>query len=297
MASPLSRNLIAGAIGESGSLLGALPPVPLSKGEENGAKFAAGIGANSLVALRAISADSLIKAVSRSNPFRFSMTIDGYFFPKDPLLIFQSGEEAHVPLLAGWNSEEGNYRSVLGNEKPTKENFEAAIRKLYPDHAAEILSVYQPATDADVERVGNELASDRFIAFSTWRWTDLQAKTGGKPVYRYYYMRPRPAMAPGMGNSPAATGASHSAEIEYAMGNLHYNKVYAWTSEDEAVSRIIQEYFANFIKKGDPNGAELPNWPSVKPNQVNVMQIDVHTKLIPSSTEQRYHVLEQLSKK
>jgi len=76
-----------------------------------------------LAALRAVPADSLIKAVSRSNPFRFSMTIDGYFFPKDPLAIFQAGEEAHVPLLAGWNSEEGNYRGILGKEKPTKENF------------------------------------------------------------------------------------------------------------------------------------------------------------------------------
>ena len=297
MASPLSRNLIAGAIGESGSLLGALPPVPLATGEQNGEKFAAGIKATSLAALRAIPADSLLKAASRSNPFRFSMTIDGYFFPKDPLVIFQSGEEAHVPLLAGWNSEEGNYRGVLGRETPTKENFEAAVRKLYTDHATEILSVYQPATDAEVEKVATELASDRFIAFSTWRWIDLQAKTGGKPVYRYYYQRPRPAMAPGMGNAPAATGAVHSAEIEYAMGNLHYNKVYAWTPEDEAVSKILQQYFVNFIKKGDPNGSGLPVWPSIKGNQVPVMQIDVQSKAVNSSTEQRYHVVEQISKK
>src|SRR4051812_9108877 len=108
MASPLSRNLIAGAIGESGSLLGALPPVPLSTSEQNGVDFAKGVGVNSLAELRAIKGDSLLKLASKTNPFRFSMTIDGYFLPKDPVTIFQDGEEAHVPLLVGWNSQEMN---------------------------------------------------------------------------------------------------------------------------------------------------------------------------------------------
>jgi para-nitrobenzyl esterase len=315
MASPLSRNLIAGAIGESGSLLGALPPVPLSAGEQNGVDFAKGIGVTSLAELRAIKADSLLKLASKTNPFRFSMTIDGYFLPKDPLTIFQNREEAHVPLLVGWNSQEMNYHSVMGNQNLTKENYEAAVRKLYGDNASAILSSYQVNSDADVERVATELASDRFIAFSTWRWADLQAKTGGKPVYRYYYLRPRPAMTPEMGNAtpglaggvqkgtnavkaPPATGAVHSAEIEYAMGNLHYNKVYAWTPDDYTVSKYMQEYFANFVKTGNPNGPGLPRWPATtNSNPAPVMEIDVHPKVVASPYEQRYHQMEQLTKK
>ena len=64
----------------------------------------------------------------------------------------------------------------MGNQNLTKENYEAAVRKLYGDNASNILSAYQVNTDADVERVSTELASDRFIAFSTWRWADLQAE-------------------------------------------------------------------------------------------------------------------------
>jgi para-nitrobenzyl esterase len=45
-----------------------------------------------------------------------------------------------------------------------------------------------------------------------------------------------------------------SAEIEYAMGNLDSNNVYAWTADDHKVSKAMQEYFANFVKTGDPNG-------------------------------------------
>ena len=317
MASPLAKDLIAGAIGESGSLLGALSAVPLSQGEQAGTQFAQAVAAHSLADLRAMNADSLLNASTKFGPFRFAMTVDGYFFPKDPLAIYQAGEQAHVPLLVGWNNEEMNYRMVMQSDAPTKENFEKAVHRLYGDSAAEVLKVYQVNTDADVERVATELASDRFIAFSTWRWADLQAKTGGKPVYRYYYMRPRPAMTPEMGNAtaglaggvqkgnngnaskmPTPKGAVHSAEIEYAMGNLPYNKVYAWTQDDYAVSKVMQAYFANFIKKGDPNGSGLPQWPATtSSNTVPVMQIDVHPKVVPSQSEQRYHLMEQYAGK
>jgi para-nitrobenzyl esterase len=314
MASPVSKNLIAGAIGESGSLLGALPPVPLSKAEENGIQFEKFVGANSLADLRALNADSLLNASTKYGPFRFSMTIDGYFFPKDPLAIYQAGEEAHVPLLVGWNSEEMNYRAVMGNDAPTRENFEKAVKKLYGGNADEVLKAYAANSDADVEQAATDLASDRFIAFSTWRWSDLQTKTGTKPVYRYYYSRPRPIMRPEMGNAvaglaggvhkgnntaqkqPPSKGAVHSAEIEYAMGNLRSNKVYAWTPDDYKVSRIMQQYFANFIKTGNPNGTGLPKWPATNSSKpVPAMHIDVNTRVVPDTHSDRHFVLEKLS--
>lgn len=93
----------------------------------------------------------------------------------------------------------------------------------------------------------------------------------------------------GQPKMPPAKGAVHSAEIEYAMGNLDYNKVYAWTEDDYKVSRIMQEYFANFIKKGDPNGEGLPAWTSITGNkEVPVMHIDVNTRQEPEKNRERY---------
>src|SRR4029077_7681743 len=117
------------------------------------------------------------------------------------------------------------------------------VRTLFPDGADEALKLYPGTTADEVQQSATALASDRFIAFSTWKWTDLRARSGAR-VYRYYYSRPRPAMRPDKGNEGPARGAAHSAEIEYVMGNLGGNDVYAWTPDDHKVSETFQAYAA-----------------------------------------------------
>ena len=314
MASPLSRNLIAGAIGESGSLLNLGPTASLNQAENSGTDFARKLGAKSLSDLRAMPAEQLLKATANAMYGRFPVDIDGYFFPRSPLEIFQAGQQAHVPLLVGWNSQEMAYQMILGNNKPTVDNYEKALHKTYGQNAEEALKVYHAENDEEVIKAATALASDRFIAYSTWKWSDVQRKTGKKPVYRYFFGRPRPAMRPEMGNAvaglaggvikdttdskpvakPAATGAVHSAEIEYAMGNLPTNRVYDWQPEDYKVSEIMEAFFANFIKSGNPNGLGVPKWPENIANKaVEVMHINVNTMAEPEKHDDRYLFMEK----
>jgi len=107
-------------------------------------------------------------------------------------------------------------------------------------------------------------------------------------------------MIAAIGNATAVPddGAVHSAEIEYAMGNLATNKVFAWTKDDYKVSKIMQEYFANFIKTANPNGAGLPTWPMVKSSsRIPVMHIDLNTRVEPEQHRDRYLFLDQYRKK
>ncbi|MFD3000631.1 carboxylesterase/lipase family protein [Pontibacter toksunensis] len=318
MASPLSKNLIARAIGESGALVNSsLDPVPLSEAEEKGVKFASSIGANSLAELRAMPAEQLLEAAGKVGMGRFVPTIDGYFFPKSPVAIYAAGEQAKVPLLAGWNSEEMTYMFLMGQEKPTVENYKKTVQKLYGEKADDVLKVYPASTDEEALQAATDLAGDRFIAYSTWKWMDLHSQTSGEPVYRYLFSRPRPPMIAKMGNAsaglaggvvkeedpnavkrPPARGAVHSAEIEYAMGNLAHNKVYAWTPEDYKVSEVMQNYFANFIKTGNPNGKGLPQWPTTNSgDKVQVIHINVKTEAKPEQNRDRYLLLDELQKK
>ncbi|TGD82424.1 carboxylesterase/lipase family protein [Hymenobacter wooponensis] len=316
MVSPLSKNLFAGAIGESGSMLNTgFGPLPLAEGEKNGVAFATTQGATSLAALRAIPAQQLLEASSKPGVPRFAPTVDGYFFTQTPTATVAAGQQAHVPLLVGWNSQEMGYQALLGQDAPTPENFRKAVTKLYGDKAEEVLKLYPATTAQEAEQAATDLAGDRFIAYSTWKWADAHSQTGGQPVYRYLYSRPRPAMTPEMGNAtaglaggvvkqpesapkaPPARGAVHSAEIEYALGNLATNKVYAWTPDDYKVSDTMQRYFTNFIKTGNPNGSGLPTWPVATGAQVPVMHIDVNTRVEPDPHRARYEYLDKLATK
>jgi para-nitrobenzyl esterase len=312
MASPLSRNLIAGAIGESGAMISTLPPRPLAETEQNGVRFGAAAGATSLAALRAMTAEQIQAAVAKSPGTRFNTALDGYFLPKSLPDIFEAGEQSKVPLLAGSNSEEQSARSVLGTAEPTPENFANAIRRLYGDRAGEVLKAYAPSTSEEVLDAATELASARFIAYGTWKWTELQMKTGGKPVYRYFYTHPRPrlieaanpAPAPAAtaaagrgGPPPAPRGAAHSAEIQYAMGNLPLDPRYAWEAVDHKVSEVMQAYFVNFIKTGNPNGPGLPNWPAYATNtNFERMRLDVDSRAEPEPHRDRYLALDTLNR-
>ena len=313
MASPLSRDLIAGAIGESGSVLSTMRAVPLTQAEADGTKFAGEVGAASLAALRALTTEQLMEATKKQPFGRFPIAVDGYFFNEPPHETYAAGRQAHVPLLVGWNSEEMTGRALLGGDEPTPDNYEKVVRKLYGARAEEALKLYPARTREEVVEAATDLAGDRFIGYSTWKWFDLHARTGGRPVYRYFYAHPRPPMTPEMGDAkpglaggvvrgqnpgavsmPPARGAVHSAEIEYALGNLASNKVYAWTPDDYKVSELLQSYFANFIRKGDPNGPGLLKWPAVtRGGTVQFMRLAVDSRVEDDKHRARYLFLDQ----
>ena len=324
MASPLSRKLIAGAIGESGAAISSLPPQPLADLEQNGVKFATAAGATTLAALRAMTGEQIQEAVAKAQGIRFSTAMDGYFLAKTLTAIFEAGEQAKVPLMAGSNTEEQSWRSVLGNGNPTPETLAGAIKRFYGDKADPVLKAYAATTADEVYETATHLASARFISYSTWKWTELQMRTAGVNVYRYLYARPRPAYlgmpgkpapAAGRGNAPAGAsgapgsgrgaqqpppprGAVHSAEIQYAMGNLDLDKRYAWEPADYEVSKVMQAFFVNFIKTGNPNGAGLPNWPAYRTDSsYQIMRIDVKSQAEPEAHRDRYLALDAAAAK
>jgi para-nitrobenzyl esterase len=300
--SPLSKDLIAGAIGESGAMIKpTLPAIPLADGEKNGVSFAEKNGTKTLTELRAIPAAQLLDAASKPGVWRLSATVDGYFLPKTPVEIFEAGEQAHVPLLVGWNSAEIPYQAFTGGDMPTPENYAKKVKQQFPDNADDVLKLYPGTTQEEVIKSATALASDRFIVYSTWKWADLQSKTGEKAVYRYIFSTPRPSEVKPTDNAnankmpKALVGASHASEIEFAMGNLESNKVYAWTPYNYKVSALMENYFANFIKTGNPNGKGLPKWePNTNGSKVKFMNIDVNTKLEAETDRGRYLFLDKL---
>ena len=317
MCSPLSKNLIAGAMLSSGAEV--LPYEPSSQGDADAAGEAllkeAGIA--SLADAMTMDADSLQKMLPPKG--MANVVLDGYFMTESADAVFERGEQAQVPLLAGWNSLEAHPMQVLQGQTPTLQNFKNALKGQFGDMTDEIIEAYGITTDRDVmTQKGFNLVSDLFTGFLTWKACDYHAKTG-LPVYRYHYMHPRPQVSEKMGDKtgglaggvrekteeekasgwqPAiAPGAVHSADIEYAMGTLDTNEFYDWQDEDYAISKLFLSYYANFCKTGNPNEKGLPQWTAITKDNLDaapVMIIDVESKEVASpQKENAYRTLEK----
>jgi para-nitrobenzyl esterase len=269
MASPLSKNLFQKAIGESGAFFpsrssGSLQLKPLAETAQFGLKFAESLGASSVAQMRSKPADELLQAAAQKDRgFAFGPNIDGYFLSTDMRTIYEQGAQSHIPLLAGWNADEGKMSILLAPQKPTAKSFAEQAQARFGDQASEFLKLYPAATDEGALVSAEALAGDDFIAFSTWKWTDIQAKTGDAPVYQYRFEQ-IPAVQPGkmIGSVPASqAGARHAGEIQYVFETLKSEEAVPWTADDFKVSDEMATYWTNFAKSGNPNGNGLPDWP------------------------------------
>ncbi len=293
MASPLAKGLFRRAIAESGALFSTSQPMKLcTESEKIDVEFAkSSLGAISLEALRAKPATELLEAASKDGAPRFPPNIDGYFLPESVAEIFAAGKQSHVPLLAGWNADEGNYQSTFKKEELTPENFAARVRELYGPNADAILKLYPAATVAEAKRAARDLAGDRGAAFTTWRWIEFQLKTGQSPVYRYRFEETLPLP---LGSPPdAEPTAPHASEIEFVFQMLS-SKDLPWRPQDEKLSDQMGSYWSNFAKSGNPNAQGLPVWPAYTSDGYQVMHLSANPRASPDEHRPRYEFLEQI---
>jgi para-nitrobenzyl esterase len=240
-------------------------------------------------------------AAAGKSKLRFWPILDGHVFPKAVPEIYASGEQNHVPLLAGWNADEIRAAVTLRPDKPTVTSFAESTRKQFGDHADAVLKAYAATSDAEAVEAAAALGNDSFIGYGTWKWIETHLATGKSPVYRYSFDRkiPVPAGHTVMGRPATAAdiGARHAGEIEYVFGSLALSlpKV-PWTDEDRTLSETMTSYWVNFARTGDPNGPGLPKWPRYEPGGRRVMHLDVTVKDAPEAHRARYEALDAYSK-
>jgi para-nitrobenzyl esterase len=268
MASPLGKGLFQRAIAESGGLFEPLKLAPnylLAKAEKEGLAYATSVGAQSLAALRALPAPSLLqgKAGTISHP-----VIEPHLLPASPYDVFAAGRQNDVPILLGSNANEaGSFVTNLDAVKAA--TFEADIAKQFGQLPPPLLAAYPHNTDPQAREARLGFERDLRFGWDMWAWARLGAMKGHQNVYYYHFTKSPPFPK---GSIYQDWGTSHFAELWYVFDHLD-QQPWDWSAADRSLADAMSGYWVNFAKTGDPNGPGLPTWPAFKETDGNVQYL------------------------
>ena len=260
MASPPARGLFAKAIAESAYMI-TTPELKtaafgLPSAEESGVKLAAALHAPDIAAMRAMDAGTLSAAAPAAGFAPFG-SIDGQLLPHQLVDVFDKGEQAPVPLLAGFNS--GEIRSLRILAPPPAASaaaYEATIRDRYGDLADEFLQLY-PSTSLEESILAT--TRDALYGWTAQRLVRKQAALG-QPSFLYLFDHGYPVA------DNAGLHGFHASELPYVFGTSDGTPP-LWpkipeTPQESALSDAMVGYWTSFARTGRPQAAHQPDWPA-----------------------------------
>lgn len=277
-ASPLTKGLFQRCISQSGGSFAPWSDQPRSLGldasqkgaEQQGLAFQQHLKKKNLKQLRKMDAMSLCDG--NVGFAGFWPCVDGYVICDDQYRLYERGEYNDVPVIVMTNSDEGALFSP-GNITP--EDYEKTVNQIYGSFADEAKKVYPGSTADEAWHGFGDAFRDMGFAWPSYAWVSLQAKTGKSPAYAAYLAQPSTRS---FSQDPRRKGVAHADDILYLNGEfLTQSDKYP---AEAAVSEIMQQYWINFAKTGNPNGKGLPYWPTFDDTKPTTMQFSNGASLI-----------------
>ncbi|RDW87245.1 carboxylic ester hydrolase-18 [Coleophoma crateriformis] len=283
MYSPLSSGKIVGCIPESGAR-GPHDPETYGLATAHrsadaalaaGVEFLADMNVTSIAELRNVSMATLLTADNDMDtvlvgtafenasaimePPAWRPVIDGYVLPYNygqSLLLDAHGD---IPIMTGNNKDESGASPSPGLTLAT---FKTQFGEMLGNLSSTFFELYPADNDTAANNASNDFWRDE-SRMSTWDWAQAWYAGGAKSnVYVYYFTHAPPNQT---------SGAYHGSELWYAFGNIPTFYNLTWTDFDYALQAQISEYWANFIKTGNPNGGNLTEFPATTTNVSQVM--------------------------
>ena len=285
--SPLTEGLFTYAIAESSGIVAYTPYHTLRTWDEaieQGDIVRKEFNVSSSDELRNIPAEELLTTSSQQT----SMTIDGYALTEMPYLTYQKGENHEQALLNGFNVKESD--AFLLNTEATSENYVSLLEEDLGPYASEMAKVVpadSPQRDqhfivdamGDAKGALNICYSALWFSYSHYVWNNYLIAQN-VPCYEYYFSKTNDVLS-----------NYHAGELPYAYGNL-WRHPGLYSEEDYALSEIMQQYWVNFAKTGNPNGEGLPEWKMRTADQDQLLQLDTEIKMIDDPNAELYKIID-----
>ena len=264
VASPLAKGLFQRAIGESGNDAMPLDTSENSQFDRKSAEAEGWAVAPHVADLRAMSVDAL-----RQRAWSPRTLVDGHVLHEDLTTTYRNHRQNDVPLLVGWNAEEGKdlASEILGSRDFTAANHRALVAKLVGHAPSDALLAAYPGTTDTQAKASIIQATNDWWGWRMGHWAGLQARYGRSGPYVYFF-----AHQPAEPSTPCGygCGAGHGAEIPYVFDNLDDR---SWTPADRQLATRLADTWVNFARTGSPNGKGLPAWPRYDGSTASVLRI------------------------
>jgi para-nitrobenzyl esterase len=262
LCSPLSKGLFGRAIMESGPVFLSLRVSSLEKGERFGEKVAEALGiggAGAIERLRAVApevvtAKAIVMAKSADNP---GTVADGWFLRESPGDTFAGGRQLAADFIIGQNGREMSaFRAAAessGAPSGGVDNTSDFIKVFYGKSTPLVVGLYMMDSALHRTEAADSWLNDVIGACPGMVMASLHAQAGHH-AYVYQFNREIP------GKGQRALGAFHALEIPFVFGTFEAWNWLPFEQADHRLSEIVQSYWTNFAKTGNPNGAGLPGW-------------------------------------
>ena len=278
MTIPSAKGLFQKAIVQSGGGRdGVLTGRPISKenasihypvsAEAIGVNFARkqgieGIDADALSKLRALSVEEIVDGGQEHYegiPIYSGPILDGKLVVVTAEQAYKRGSQHEVALMIGSNSAEvsGGFVNARSKEE---------LLDLFGSYRQEAIAAYDPTGQTDFTEMLTMVNTDKVWAEPA-RFTARAFSEKSYPAYVYLYSYVAEAM-----KSRMRYGASHASEIPYVFNTLSVRNGASVSNKDQIVASMLNTYWANFAKTGNPNDKDLPIWPIHQKEKGGIME-------------------------